>query len=250
MSNKNKNKVEINNSNMKNSIKNKMLLYLSVINGLVLTFVINNINNDEVPIKYSIDGKVQDYGSKWTYLIFVILPIILSICQLAYDAKGKNKVESNTSKKVAEKAMPLLVILTSVIGWILAMVMIRPETQLVDASIYSWLVVAIGAWMIYVTNFYENANETGAKFSWAKNKKVLDKLKISGIIFGSIGGLIVLICGVIGVITENLIVVSSGLILGVVVAFVVPVLVAFIEYKNLSKSTNVPANSSKSNKKK
>lgn len=218
------------------SKKDKILLYISILNGLILTFVINSIENDLVPIKYSMEGKVTEYGEKWTYIIFAVLPIALSICQLTYDFKGKGRIESNSSKKVAEMAIPLLVILTSIVGWIFATVMIRPQAMLVDATVYSWLVVAMGAWMMYVNNFYANANKSGARFKWANDKRVLDKLKLSGTIFGIIGGLIVLICGVIGVITENIIVVSAGLILGVVISFVVPVLVAFIEYKKIPKA--------------
>ncbi len=229
-------------------MKDKILLLLSVFNGLILTFVIYSIDGD-VPIKFDMDGTVQNYGNKWTYLIFVVLPVALSICQIMFEAKVYNKINSKLSKGIAGKAIPLLVILTTIIGWLFATIMIKPETKLLDESIYSWLIVAFGAWMIYVTNFYAYDEAKEIKLSWTKEKSVLQKLRTSGNIFGLVGGLIVLCCGVMGVIVKNLIVVLTGLILGVLVSFVVPLLVARIAYKHLPVTTPVnKTNDNKNNK--
>ncbi len=197
-------------------MKNKVLAYSSVLNAFLLVVVLAGMDNS-IPLQYDAEGNVAQYGSKWIYLLFAVIPLLATF---GYHFFAQYKRANDKSFKPKEsferKTIPTIVTMFVAFGWIF---MLQSQhynsSDMVNARSYITSII-VGAFIMYVSNYISGiqVNEgSGEKMFWIfRNETVLRKSKVFLAYSGVSGGFALTMFAVLGAIYSMPFFVSIGVV--------------------------------------
>ena len=179
---------------------------LSGVNAVLNAMVIGVFMDSEVIVLYNIAGTAAFYGSKWWYLLFAAIPLLISGSLLAFERmKSKNEKKSdpeenngtneNSAECDAEDTTNALdEILTgntphsdnigmiftwffAVISWVMTGIALN-NIENISIILPSIIVIMLSAAMIFITGLYSSslsASVCGIKLKWLENNEKLSK---------------------------------------------------------------------------
>jgi len=222
-------------------VKNKALLFITSVHAIIYTVMLAvMVKNSTVPIHFNTQGQADSFGSKWIYLLFALLPPFLAFGHAFYHKLNQDNPNAKANQNLEEKTIPLIVTLFIVMGWALLPVIAAGKTT-IGTTLPCWLAIAIGALLIYISNFYAKIkhNHTfGIKLPWTlKNETVWKKTHRLGGYTGVAGGLVILIGGALGLIMPNSAIWAlAGLLIGIIIAIVPTVVYAYLLFHKIHPS--------------
>ena len=172
----------------------KVSLICSVVSAIAMIALVIFVLPDSVPVHYDISGQVDGWGTKWFYVFFGLMPLAIA---LSYHFYAKNP---RPNQKVEDKLIPLLPFVFILIGWMLFPY--DPQIQQADLRLLHGIVCVLGVLMIVICNYSGKLHQNrwfGIRTPWTlKNETVWKKTHRLGGFTGTIGGLIMLLGGILG----------------------------------------------------
>jgi uncharacterized membrane protein len=149
---------------MKQKINNIIL----AINGIIMAIFIAIQMKDTVPIHFGVSGEADSYGSKWTYLIFAIIPFILIWTYSIYIRKidFENK-EHN--KKIERGIVVGISYFFAVLGWVFALFVSSGKEKIDDVILGTLVSGILGIFLVGISNYYGKIKKNhylGIRLPW------------------------------------------------------------------------------------
>lgn len=187
----------------------KKFIYLiaSLINSGITALCLYLSPYAVLPIHYGINGNADRYASKWEIMFYTIIPILFGVAYLIYSLIAKKK--DNKNKKVIDKIFFIIFAYIIIILWYTAILCLQCKAHLSN-SYFSVVAVILGGAFLLFSNFLPKTRQN-KKFgirtkATLSSQTVWNKThRLAGII-GIIGSLVLMICGIMGVIFENAVV--------------------------------------------
>ncbi len=223
----------------------KLIFTLSTINAVLNALVIAIFMEPEIIVLYKLDGTPGITSSRWWFLIYVVLPLIVSAIFFIRDrirecADSKQRSDSSNdpiedllSGKLPQNYNTLLmtVWILAIISWIMTGIALN-NIQNISVIIPSIIVIMLSAVTIFITSIYNSAapnSVCGIKLKWLEhNKKAARRAnKISmylGVMSGMIGVLLAAWSLVISSNLPNCIAIAEL----VTVSYVLPISVSYV----------------------
>ncbi len=223
----------------------KLIFTLSTINAVLNALVIAIFMEPEIIVLYKLDGTPGIKSSRWWFLIYVVLPLIVSAIFFIRDrirerADSKQRSDSSNdpiedllSGKLPQNYNTLLmtVWILAIISWIMTGIALN-NIQNISVIIPSIIVIMLSAVTIFITSIYNSAapnSVCGIKLKWLEhNKKAARRAnKISmylGVMSGMIGVLLAAWSLVISSNLPNCIAIAEL----VTVSYVLPISVSYV----------------------
>lgn len=190
----------------------KLILTLSSVNAVLNALVIAIFMNPEIIVLYNFDGTPKTFGSRWWYLIYVMLPVLMSAVFCIKDTtKNKPSVQQNDNDSDNSAADPIgeilygntphnynmfmmIIWILAIISWVMTGIALN-NIQNISVILPSIIVVMLSAVTVFITTIYNNASPNticGIKLKWLENNKAaaLRSNKISmylGVMSGMVG---------------------------------------------------------------
>ncbi len=215
-------------------MKNKLMLILTIVHAAALTVAIALIEKDIVPIHWGSNGVVDNYGSKWTMLLFVFLPLVMQLTEGYYHmgTPGNSGAWKNAKPETRTAVMLFLI----AVSWgVYAMV--SANVTDIGGIFPGALAMLLGLLIMYISNSLPTVKQNrwyGIKVYWTlRNEDVWKRTHRFGAYTGVAGGFLMLLGGVFAVIHDSPLVAAFGVFAGIIGAGVIPVIYAAIIYKKL-----------------
>lgn len=204
----------------------KKFIYLiaSLINSGITALCLYLSPYAVLPMHYGINGNADRYASKWEIMIYTALPILFGVAYLIYSLIAQKK--DNKNQKIIDKIFFIFFAYIIIILWYVAILCLQCKAHLSN-SYFSVVAVILGGVFLLLSNFLPKARQnnifgirTKATLS---SQTVWNKTHRFAGIIGVIGSLVLMICGIMGVIFENAVVplfligIAIYLILGVII---------------------------------
>ena len=161
---------------------------------LVLTVATFSFLNNEIPIHFGIDGKPDQYGSKYFILLFGGLACIISVVMLIV---GKSKKLTDNYRKYLHKTSLMLSILFFVLTVIFAVFGITYNENVEITNISKIIIPILGALFIFLSNMMpkiEKNKTLGFKTYWSMyNEVTWQKTHRLAGLYGVVLGVLVII---------------------------------------------------------
>ncbi|MHC1770714.1 MAG: SdpI family protein [Flexilinea sp.] len=213
----------------------KVLLTISVLNAVLLGIVISFSEKNIVATHFGLAGNADSWGSKWTYLLFGLIPLVLEFVYLYYRKYSEKKPELQKNKNIEEKTIPIIILLFIAMGWIFTSVALFGEGDL-NNSIYL-ITIIFGILMMYISNFYGKLSQNrrfGIKVPWTlKDETVWNKTHRLGGYLGVVGGMILVFSGVFGMALSNYYITGYGFIASMFFIVIIPIIYSAFLYGKL-----------------
>ena len=207
----------------------KLSFWLSTISAIALVAVIATVLPDSVPIRYGVSGEAAVWGSKWTYVLFALLPLLIAISYEIY----RKKVPDSTNQKIEERIVPVLPYVFIALGW-LFIPAAAAETGSMDVRLLCGICLLLGLLMVYISNLsgkIQQNRHLGIRLPWTLSDETnWKKTHRLGGFTGTVGGIIMAAGAIIGMFNPdqaNTWCVGSILIGVVLVAFI-PMIYSFM----------------------
>ncbi|MBE6753489.1 MAG: hypothetical protein E7559_03930 [Ruminococcaceae bacterium] len=212
-------------------------IILAGINAAASAWYLSTVEAEIIPTHYDLYMNPDQYGSKWTLMFFSGMILLLSVFFIVYRATiGKR---ANNTKNIRYEN-PFFLIITLVfcgINWFLMLTStgaIAPDRSWLPA-----LTIVLGLLMLLYGNISGKIKQNfnfGIKFkSTLRNRTVWKKAhRLSGVLC-CIGGVIMIICGIIGFFASGLQLplFAGSLILTLLAGLAIPTIYAAKLYKEL-----------------
>lgn len=190
----------------------KLIFTLSLINAVLNALVIGIFMPQEVIVFYSFNGKAMAEGSRWLYLILVVVPLLISgIPVLVEKFSRKNELSGNKSNNEEPDDEPInpideilsdkthrsdnwVMVMTwffAIIAWVFTGIALN---DIEDVSIIfpSIIVIMLSAVMIFLSSFYRDVapdSVVGLPLPWlADNRQLREKTNRVSLYLGVMGG--------------------------------------------------------------
>jgi uncharacterized membrane protein len=213
----------------------KVLLTISILNAVLLGIVISFSEKNIVATHFGLAGNADSWGSKWTYLLFGLIPLVLEFVYLYYRKYSEKKPELQKNKNIEEKTIPIIILLFIAMGWIFTSVALFGEGDL-NNSIYL-ITIIFGILMMYISNFYGKLSQNrwfGIKVPWTlKDETVWNKTHRLGGYLGIVGGVILVFSGVFGMALSNYYITGYGFIASMFFIVIIPIIYSAFLYGKL-----------------
>ena len=232
----------------------KLIFTLSTINAVLNALVIGIFMNPEIIVLYKIDGTPGITGSRWWYLVYVALPLIVSSVfffkdnikeqsqQKQNDDLSQDPIEEILYGKLPHNYNTLLmaVWILAIISWIMTGIALN-NIENISVILPSIIVIMLSAVTVFISSIYNNvaANSVcGIKLKWLEhNKKAARRANKIAMYLGLMSGMIgVLLAAWSLVVSSNLpncIAIAELLVL----SYAVPIVGAYVMSKK-KKSTD------------
>ncbi len=164
---------------------------LSCVNAVLNALVIGIFMQDKVIVLYELTGAAAAYGSKWVYLIFVAIPLLISGSLLMFDRmSGGSNDDKKTDKPDDESTSALDEILSgnsqhndniamvciwffAIISWVMTGIALN-NIENISVILPSIIVIMLSAATIFMTSLYSGSTAAfvgGVQIAWLKNDK-------------------------------------------------------------------------------
>jgi len=210
-----------------------IVLLLSAVNLFAMIAVIACCLPDTVATHFNYKGEADAFGSKWQYLMFAFLPVILSVIYEIYRKKSNN---ARGNQSLEDKLIPFIALFFVVIGWIMIPLNNAEQMNLqAGGSVF----IIFGILMIVLSNYMGKIqpNRTlGIRIPWTlKDETVWKKThRLSGFT-GMVGGIILTLSGFIGLFMHKsaFAVGMVGMFFAIILAIIVPCVYSWLLYRNI-----------------
>lgn len=189
-----------------------LVFTLSAINALLNALVIALFMQPEVIVVYNMDGTAAMKGSRWLYLIWVAVPLIISgalLLSQKLSEKSKPSNDESDADSNAENENPIDQILNdsgdsgdnwgmvltwvfAIISWVLTGIALN-NIENVGVILPSIIVLMLSAVFIFFSSFYNSVSSysvCGIRIKWiAGNRALVGKVKSVVAPIGLMGGL-------------------------------------------------------------
>lgn len=219
---------------MKKLTIRKIVLPLCIINMFAIIFMIAKFLPDTVATHFNYKGEADAWGSKWNYIMFAFLPVIISVAYEIYRKKSRN---AKRNQALEDKLIPLIALVFIAIGWLFI-----PLCNVDNMSTYAGgsIFLVFGILMIVLSNYMGKVQPNrhlGLRVPWTlKNETVWKKThRLSGFT-GVTGGVILSIGGFIGLVRPDSAFVPGivCLFIAIVLCVIIPTIYSYLLYKKLS----------------
>lgn len=218
---------------MKKLTTRKIIFVLSVINAIALIAAIVLCLPDTVATHFNYKGEADAWGSKWSYIMFAFLPLILSVAYEIYRKKSNN---AKGNQALEDKLIPLISVVFIALGWLFI-----PFTTVdtMKASAGGGIFLIFGILMVVLSNYMgkiQPNRRLGIRIPWTlKNETVWKKTHRLAGFTGMAGGLILSASGIICMFnSEKAFVIGfATLIPAIILTVVVPTIYSYILYKKI-----------------
>ncbi|MDE7390008.1 MAG: hypothetical protein K2M82_03605 [Lachnospiraceae bacterium] len=232
----------------------KLLFTLSSINAVLNMLVIGIFMQPEVFVLYGFNGKALATGSRWFYLIWTAIPLIISGTLLIAEnmKKKNNSVQNDNADEDDDLANPLDEIFGeislgsgnwglvatwffAIISWVLTGIALN-NIQDIGVILPSIIVIMLSAVMIFLSSFYREVAPNsvgGIRLPWlAKDTPLRDKTSRVCSYLGVMGGLAGVCLSAWSIVISNNLpnCVAIGILL--VFSYIMPIIYSYITHKS------------------
>ena len=237
----------------------KLIFTLSSVNAILNTLVIAIFMPEDVIVLYEFNGVAKAHGSKWFYLIYIAIPLIISGFAFLSD-KFKKKSLNETVKKETEDdeisgerafeemlngksrhSDNLCMLLTwffAIIGWVMTGIALN-NIENIGVILPSIIVIMLSAVMMFLTGIYSNASPNsigGIYLKWLKDDEVTrKKANTFSFYMGVLSGMVGVCLAAWSLVVSNNTPNCLAVILLVVVGLVVGLIIGFFVSRTLMK---------------
>lgn len=174
----------------------KLMFTLSCINAVLNTLVIAIFMPHDVIMLYNISGTAVAYGSRWTYLLYVAIPVLISAVLLIVEKVTKKEAQSEDNNKSDDESLNALdEILTgntphneniamifiwffAIISWVMTGIALN-NIENISVIMPSIIVIMLSAAAIFMTGLNGGSSSStlcGIHLKWLDNNEIKGKL--------------------------------------------------------------------------
>ena len=212
----------------------KIAWVLSIISLIAMIFVIVTVLPDTVAIHFNVHGEADNWGSKWIYAIFSLIPVVL----LGFYEFYRRRRQDHPNYKMEEKLVPVIALVFIPIFWLVLPLSSNPGK---DVRLFCGVVGILGLLMMFLGNYMGKIRQNpylGLKLPWTlKNETVWNKTHRLNGFTGILGGGLMVIGAIIGACNpEHAFAWCFGtLIPGILLIVLVPSVYSYLLYRKLEK---------------
>ena len=200
----------------------KLIFTLSSVNAVLNALVIAIFMEPEIIVLYKPDGTPGIMGSRWWYLVYVALPVLVSalfsikvIAKEKANAKQNKDQSSDPIEVILYGKLPhnyntlmMIVWILAIISWIMTGIALN-NIENISVILPSIIVIMLSAVTVFITSIYNSAapnSVCGIKLKWLEhNKKAARRANKTSMYLGVMSGMIgVLLAAWSLVISSNL----------------------------------------------
>ena len=222
---------------MKKLNARKAIFVLSILNCIAVIAVIACCMPATVATHFNYKGEADAWGSKWNYIMFAFMPLILSVIYEIYRKKSGN---AKGNQAIEDKLIPLTSLFFVALGWL--MIPLSDADQM-TLQAGSGVFIILGILMIILSNYMGKMrpNRTlGVRIPWTlKNETVWKKThRLSGFT-GVAGGAVLTVSGIIGLFSrEDAFVFGMvGLVIALILLVGIPMVYSWLLYKKIVRNS-------------
>lgn len=187
-------------------MKHKITITLSVLHFFATLYAIIQCPNDIVPVHFNAFGEADKYGSKWFYLIFALLPLIISTLFALYLQKCPKNPNTQKNLKFEETLVPLLSLVFIVISWVFSVPVLFSSEMTLDPTWLALVPLLLGVillWVALITPKIKPNRSFGLRVPWTLNNETVWRKthRMMGYT-SSIGALICIILSIVSLCTS------------------------------------------------
>lgn len=214
----------------------KIAWVLTLLSTLAMVLCIGLVLPDTVALHYNIVGEADAWGSKWVYLVFGLIPLILIS---VYEIYRRHRRE-HPNYRMEEKLIPSISLFFILFFWLMLSAVISGQTHM-QPRFFCIVTGLMGLLMIFLSNYMGKIRRNphlGIKLPWTlKSDIVWNKTHRLGGITGVIGGLIMMLGSILGAcIPQHAFALSMGsLIFGLLLTVGIPAVYSCRLYRKLKK---------------
>lgn len=218
----------------------KIAWTLAILSTIAMVAAIVFVLPDTVAIHYNVAGEADAWGSKWVYLLFGLIPLILIG---VYEIYRRHRKE-HPNYRMEEKLIPVISMVFIPFFWIMLFSTVESQTHM-QPRFFCPVIGILGLLMVFLSNYMGKIRQNphlGIRIPWTlKNEKVWNKTHRLGGITGVIGGSIMIAGSILGMLMpEHAFAWSFGsLIPGLLLTVAVPTVYSFALYRRLKKEGNL-----------
>lgn len=212
-------------------------LVLSILDAIGAAVYLFSIPNDAIPTHYDLAMNPDQYGSKWTMMLFPAICVLLSILFIVYRKLTRNKENHKKNVKYEDPFIITIIIVFIIFGWF--MTLAATGTISPNRTWLSPLMIALGILIAIGSNYFGKLKQNpnfGIKIrATLKNEHIWKKThRLSGVL-GVIGGAVMVICGILGFFLDGaqIILFASSLVFALVLFGIIPSIYAEVLYSKL-----------------
>lgn len=171
----------------------KIVMWLIGVANVVGSAVfLGNYPADIIPIHYNIAGEADNWGSKWWWLIFAAVPLILMTIFELYNHFTKKNESVQKNKKVQNRIIPLITLLFVIINWIL-LLSAKNGGNSFSQNMY-YILLPFGLLFIFIGNFMGKIqlnHYLGIRVKWTLNNETVWRKthRLAGVLYILTGAL-------------------------------------------------------------
>lgn len=215
-------------------MKNKLMLALTLVHAAALTVAIALIEKDIVPIHWGPNGVADNYGSKWTLLLFVFIPFLLQLGKGYYRMRTKENPAVQKNEKLEERTITAVSFLLIAVSWgIYAM---TAANVLDIGGIFPGAIgMLLGLLLMYISNSLSTVKQNrwyGIKVYWTlKDEEVWKRTHRFGAYTGVAGSFLMILGGAMAIAFDAPLIALYAIFAGILGFGVIPTIYAAVIYK-------------------
>ena len=218
----------------------KLTFTLSVVNAVLNMMVIGIFMPAEVITHYGISGAAFIYGSRWFYLIYAAIPVVLSGAFLVLDRTAKTNSESDIEDDDDHSAIDdflsgrsrksdnidmLCTWFFAVISWVMAGLALN-DIQNIGVIMPSIIVVMLSAFIIFTSSLYSGGDKAficGVEVKWLKaGSRALKRSQRLSMLLGVMSGMVGVCLAAWSLVVNNNIPNCIAVLELLIIAFMIP----------------------------
>ena len=214
----------------------KLFRILVIIHAVLMLVAILLLPREIVPVHWGISGDVDRYGSKWTLMLFAMIPLLMQWVRHAYYASSMATENMKKNRQIEEDTLSAATLLLIVVSWgVYALTAMN--VQNIGMVAPGILVMLVGALLIFVSNKMSTVKQNyfyGVKVPWTlKDETVWKRTHRLAAYSGVIGGLLTMLGGGLGLLFNQPYVALGSIFVGIVGAGVIPTIYSWRLYHKL-----------------
>lgn len=217
-------------------MKNKLMLVLTLVHAAAFTVAIALMTQDIVPIHWGPTGIADNYGSKWTMLLFAFIPFLLQLGKNYYRTRTRENTAARKNEKLEDRTITAITILFITISW--GVYAITSANMLDIGGVFPGVLsMLLGLLMMYISNYLPTIKQNrwyGIKVYWTLNdEEVWKRTHRFGAYTGVAGSFFMIIGGAIAIALNAPLIALYAVFAGVFGICVIPTIYAGIYYRKL-----------------
>lgn len=210
----------------------KFSLWASILSAVGMIAAVALVLPDSVPIHFDLYGNADQWGSKWFYAFFALLPLIVALSLEIY----RKKRPDSKNAKMEERIVPAISLMFIAFGWIFLPA--AGQNQM-DVRMMCGITLLLGLLMVYISNYsgkIQQNRHLGIRLPWTlADETVWKKTHRLGGFTGTIGGAIMAASSIVGMCNpdQSFAWCIGGLIAGILLLALPPTVYSIILYHKL-----------------